>query len=91
MKSQKLHPFNLPQFSFLANSAEPDDTSGVATWVYLTENRGDEVEVVVKLQFNSFIEATEINKMIAVAYSAGLRAGDTRVCNAVDSAMREYR
>jgi hypothetical protein len=55
---------NRPKFEFHANSAAPDDKSGMAVWRYFKLSRGDEIEVIVRQPFGSFAAAHEINAVI---------------------------
>lgn len=64
-----------PKFEFMANSAAPDDESGVAVWRYIDERRAGDVEVVVRQEFASFRAAHAIDGLIAVAFNAGEACG----------------
>jgi hypothetical protein len=64
-----------PKFEFMANSAAPEDESGVALWRYTDERRTGTVEVVVRQEFASFRAAHEIDGLIAVAFHAGEACG----------------
>ena len=64
-----------PKFEFLANSEANEDTSGVAVWRYMKLKRGEEVEVIVRQRFDSFLAAHEINNMLDEAWRAGEAAG----------------
>jgi hypothetical protein len=79
-----------PRFEFLADSAEPGNKAGTARWVYTTERRGEEVEVIVRQQFDSFDAASAMNELIRVAFDAGCVRGERRVVNAVLAAVRPH-
>ena len=58
-----------PKFEFLANSALPGDESGVAIWRYIEERGTDDVEIVVRQEFQSFRVAFEINGLLDVLWA----------------------
>ena len=64
-----------PSFEFQANSAAPDDKSGVATWRYTVQARGDDFEVVATQWFPSYEAASGINRLIAAAWADGEAVG----------------
>ena len=79
-----------PSFSFTANLDGPDDKSGTAKWSYFTTKRGEEKEVIVRQAFDTFLAANGINDMLIAVWEDGVRAGQNRVCNAVESSMIEF-
>jgi hypothetical protein len=79
-----------PQFSFVADSAEPDNKAGIARWAYTTERRGETVDVIVRQRFDSFDAAYAMDELIRVAFQAGCTRGEIRVRDAVLSALRPY-
>ena len=64
-----------PKFEFRANSAAPDDESGVAVWRYTEERRTGDVEVVVRQEFQSFRAAFAIHELLEVAWEDGESEG----------------
>ena len=79
--------YTQPKFEFHANSAAPDDKSGMAVWRYFKLSRGDEIEVIVRQPFDSFTAAHAINEVIEESWRAGEAAGyancERRVLNAL--------
>ena len=64
-----------PKFEFMANSAAPEDESGVAVWRYTDARPSGDVEIVVRQGFPSFRAAHAIDGLIAVAFNAGEACG----------------
>lgn len=77
-----------PKFEFMANSASPDDRSGLAVWRYTERHRGEEVEVVTRISFGTFAAAHEINTLIDAAWRDGEAAGYAACQERVLQAMR---
>ena len=80
-----------PKFQFLADSAEPDIKSGTATWTYIEEVRGEDVEKTLSVHLDSFDDAYKLNALFEFTFKLGLREGDWRVIRAVENAMQEYQ
>ena len=80
-----------PKFEFSADSMTAEDKSGLAVWRYQVEKYGEPVEKIVRQRFDSFDAAYGINQLIIDAWQAGIETGLERACNAVDSAMRQFR
>lgn len=74
----------------MANSAEPDDESGVAVWRYTDERRTGDVDVVVRQEFPSFRAAFAMDGLISQAFVAGEAQGyahcERKVLNSLKSA-----
>ena len=77
-----------PKFEFMANSAAPEDESGVAVWRYTDERRTGTVEVVVRQEFQSFRAAHAIDGLLAVAFNAGEACGFARCERGVLAALK---
>ena len=63
------------KFEFTANSAAPDDKSGVAVWRYTDSRRGEEVDMIVRQSFDTFDAAYGMNGLIDAAWRLGQDAG----------------
>ena len=74
-----------PKFKFTANSAEPNDKSGIAVWQYTVLRCGVEVETFLQHSFDTFDAAYQIDTLIAAAWSLGEASGyaacESRVLN----------
>jgi hypothetical protein len=77
-----------PKFEFTANSAAPDDESGVAVWRYTEERRTGDVEVVVRQDFPSFRAAYAMDGLLAVAWADGEAEGYANCERKVLGALR---
>lgn len=77
-----------PKFEFMANSAAPEDESGVAVWRYVDERVTGDVEVVVRQEFPSFRAAHAIDGLIGVAFIAGEACGFARCERGVLEALK---
>lgn len=64
-----------PTFEFRANSAAPEDRSGVAIWRYTDNHRGEDVEIVVRQEFAEFSAAMGINSLLDAAWRLGEAQG----------------
>ena len=64
-----------PKFEFTANSAAPDDKSGVAVWRYTDSRHGKEVEMIVRQSFDTFDAAYGMDGLIDAAWRLGESAG----------------
>ena len=64
-----------PKFEFTANSAAPDDKSGIAVWRYTEFRRGEEIETIVRQSFDAFDAAYAMNGLIDAAWHLGEAAG----------------
>lgn len=63
------------QFSFVANSAELGDSSGVATWVVPKSVGGEWVTETISLEFKSFADAMRVNDALLLSWEAGRAKG----------------
>lgn len=64
-----------PLFRFVANSSDPLDQSGVASWSYIIDGKSREVI----LDFPTFIVAHMINELIIRTYDIGKADGEKEV------------
>ena len=80
-----------PQFQFTADSGKADEKAGLAVWRYTVQQRGEDVEMIVRQRFDTFAAAFGMNDLIGAAWEAGIEAGLQRVCSAVDRTLRGYR
>lgn len=77
-----------PKFEFLANSAAPNDESGVAVWRYTDPLRDNNTEIVVRQEFPSFRAAFAMDGLLSVAWQAGEAEGYANCERKVLGALR---
>lgn len=78
-----------PQFSFTANSANPEDESGMARWVVPVLYRGKWDVETVSVEFQSFSEAHRMNNALYAVWTAGETTGRAACKLAVLAAMED--
>lgn len=77
-----------PRFSFVANSAEAGDESGIATWEIATWDRGDWATEFHKIALPSFRMANTLNTMFASVWDGGEAEGHAHCEKKVLEALR---
>lgn len=80
--------YDRPSFRFVADSAEPDITSGTAIWSY--EGRAG-IMHEIKFPVQNFTDAHHMNELLLLTYERGAQAGNAQVLYKVQGALGNFK